>query len=193
AVRSHLHRLSDARASPEGQLLLVPRLDREPPNGAAPVTHSDGLTVRAAAAALIVVALAAGASASSAGTKPFVQRDLVSDRNDPQLVNAWGLAAGPTGPWWVANEARSSSTLYAADCHTDRVLVYGSRWRRVVTGGGFVDRSIPDWYAPHGIQAVGRRIFVSYGYRAPVNGNDAPTGGYVDEFDLDGRLIARIG
>jgi len=238
--------------------------------------------VRAAAAALIVVALAAGASASSAGTKPFVQRDLVSDRNDPQLVNAWGLAAGPTGPWWVANEARSSSTLYAADgrkqaltvevgggptgvvyngssgfvvrsggvagpvrfiyaCedgtirgwspvvpggwsseaevavvegrsaaifrgvalaagrlyaadfHNDRVLVYDSRWRRVVTGGGFVDRSIPDWYAPHGIQAVGRRIFVSYGYRAPVNGNDAPAGGYVDEFDLDGRLIARIG
>jgi uncharacterized protein (TIGR03118 family) len=26
-----------------------------------------------------------------------------------------------------------------------------------------------------------------------VNGNDAPTGGYVDEFDLDGRLVARVG
>ena len=26
-----------------------------------------------------------------------------------------------------------------------------------------------------------------------MNGNDAPTGGYVDEFDLDGRLIARVG
>jgi uncharacterized protein (TIGR03118 family) len=26
-----------------------------------------------------------------------------------------------------------------------------------------------------------------------VNGNDAPHGGYVDEFDLDGRLIARVG
>jgi uncharacterized protein (TIGR03118 family) len=26
-----------------------------------------------------------------------------------------------------------------------------------------------------------------------VNGNDAPHGGYVDEFDLHGRLIARVG
>jgi hypothetical protein len=26
-----------------------------------------------------------------------------------------------------------------------------------------------------------------------VNGNDAPTGGYVDEFDLDGRLVAHVG
>jgi len=25
-----------------------------------------------------------------------------------------------------------------------------------------------------------------------VNGNDAPTGGYVDEFDLHGRLVARV-
>ena len=29
--------------------------------------------------------------------------------------------------------------------------------------------------------------------RAPVNGNDAPSGGYVDEFDLDGRLVAHVG
>jgi uncharacterized protein (TIGR03118 family) len=28
--------------------------------------------------------------------------------------------------------------------------------------------------------------------RPPVNGNDAPTGGYVDEFDLDGRLVSRV-
>jgi uncharacterized protein (TIGR03118 family) len=26
-----------------------------------------------------------------------------------------------------------------------------------------------------------------------VNGNDASTGGYVDEFDLDGRFVARVG
>jgi uncharacterized protein (TIGR03118 family) len=43
---------------------------------------------------------------------------LVSDQpnvaplQDPKLVNAWGLTAGPTTPWWVANQATSSSTLY---------------------------------------------------------------------------------
>ena len=44
-----------------------------------------------------------------------------------------------------------------------------------------------------GIQSIGDRIFVTYAWRAPVNGNDAPTGGYVDEFDRDGRLLARVG
>src|SRR5204862_1681108 len=83
--------------------------------------------------------------------------------------------------------------LYATDFHNGRVLVFDSRWRRVVRRGAFVDRAIPAWYAPFGIQAVGRRIFVTYAWRAPVNGNDAPTGGYVDEFDLDGRLDARVG
>jgi uncharacterized protein (TIGR03118 family) len=86
-----------------------------------------------------------------------------------------------------------SHRLYATDFHNDLVRVYDEHWRPVVRRGAFVDRSIPGWYAPFGIQAVGDRVFVSYGYRAPVNGNDAPTGGYVDEFTLDGRLVARVG
>ena len=35
---------------------------------------------------------------------------------------------------------------------------------------------------------IGGHVFVTYIGRAPVDGNDAPTGGYVDEFDLDGKL-----
>ena len=83
--------------------------------------------------------------------------------------------------------------LYAADFHNDRILVFDSKWRRVVKAGAFVDRAKSSWYAPFGIQAIGDRIFVTYGDRAPVNGNDGSHGGYVDEFDLDGRLIAHVG
>jgi len=236
----------------------------------------------AGALAVAVVALAVAGGASSARFDRFTVRKLVSDQEDAQLVNAWGLAASSTGPWWVANEARASSTLYdgagrkqaltirvdggptavafyggggfvvrsgraagparflygcedgtirawspvvpdswsteavvalddgptgalfrgltlagerlyAADFHNARVLVYDSRWRPVIRRRAFVDPAIPAWYAPFGIQAIGRRIFVTYAWRAPVNGNDAPKGGYVDEFDLDGRLIARVG
>jgi uncharacterized protein (TIGR03118 family) len=89
--------------------------------------------------------------------------------------------------------ALAGERLYATDFHNARVLVFDSHWRRVVKPGAFVDRAIPSWYAPFGIQAIGRRIFVTYAWRAPVNGNDAPSGGYVDEFDLDGRLVARVG
>jgi uncharacterized protein (TIGR03118 family) len=222
------------------------------------------------------------------GSDSYVVRPLVASgdvrapHRDPLLVNAWGLAAGPTGPWWTANEAREASTLYsgtgrkvlltvsvpggptgivfnggkgfpvtagratdparfiyacedgmlrawtptvpngwstrsvvvvdeakegavfrglaiaggriyAADFHNARVDVYDDRWRRVRRPGAFVDRSIPAWYAPFGIHAIGGHIFVTYAWRAPVNGNDAPTGGYVDEFDREGRLLARVG
>jgi uncharacterized protein (TIGR03118 family) len=238
--------------------------------------------VRVAAVAVVIAALAVAGSASSVRPDRFVEHRLVSDRVDPQLVNAWGLAARAGGAWWVANEARSSSTVYAADgrkqaltvsvpggptgivfndgrgflvrgggvaaparfvyaCedgmirgwsptvprgwskeaevavdasgsgavfrglalargrlyatdfHNARVLVFDARWRRVVRRGAFRDPAIPSWYAPFGIAALGGHVFVTYAWRAPVNGNDAPTGGYVDEFDLEGRLVARVG
>ena len=31
---------------------------------------------------------------------------------DPNLVNAWGLVAGPTTPWWIADNGTGRSTLY---------------------------------------------------------------------------------
>jgi uncharacterized protein (TIGR03118 family) len=117
-------------------------------------------------------------------------------------VLAWNMSVGTTAQV-VADKsgdgaifkglAIAGDRLYATDFHNARVLVYDSHWRRVLRRGAFVDRAIPSWYAPFGIQAVGRRIFVTYAWRAPVNGNDAPKGGYVDEFDLDGRLVARVG
>jgi uncharacterized protein (TIGR03118 family) len=33
---------------------------------------------------------------------------------DPNLVNAWGLAAGPMTPWWVASAETDVSTIYDA-------------------------------------------------------------------------------
>ena len=244
--------------------------------------------MRVALAVLLVLAVIGGATAAVQATRApdaYVIRRLVADRAgraasaDRALVNAWGLAASPTGPWWTANEARSSSTLYsgagrkqlldvqvaggptgvafyggtrllvragkasdparfvyacedgklrawtptvpagwsttaevvvddagagalfrgltiagdrvyATDFHNGRVDVFDGGWRRV--DAPFRDPSIPSWYAPFGIQAVGDSIFVTYVYRAPVNGNDAPTGGYVDEFDRAGNLVARV-
>jgi uncharacterized protein (TIGR03118 family) len=83
--------------------------------------------------------------------------------------------------------------LYATDFHNARVDVFDSRWRRLVVPGAFADSSVPAWYAPFGIAALGGHVFVTYIGRAPVDGNDAPTGGYVDEFDLDGKLIRHVG
>jgi uncharacterized protein (TIGR03118 family) len=81
---------------------------------------------RAAAvlAGAAVVAAALGAFALRAGaaeSKDYTVRNLVSDgsvpaeRTDANLVNAWGLTAGPTTPWWVADNGTDKSTLYNGD------------------------------------------------------------------------------
>jgi uncharacterized protein (TIGR03118 family) len=242
---------------------------------------------RPAAAALVVAAAAFAAPGALPAPPGYALQRLVSDggvpaqHRDRRLVNGWGLAAGPAGPWWTGNEANDSSTLYsgagrkqllsvtvaggptgiayyggkqflvsaggrtdparflyacedgrirawtptvpagwskqtetvvddagdaaifrgvaiagerlyATDFHNGRVDVYDAAWRRVRLPGVFVDRAIPAWYAPSGIAALGGNVFVTYVWRAPVNGNDAPTGGYVDEFSRDGRLLARV-
>jgi uncharacterized protein (TIGR03118 family) len=116
----------------------------------------------------------------------------------PVVPDSWSTQAvvavddGPTGAVF-RGLALAGERLYAADFHNARVLVYDSHFRPVVRRRAFADPAIPVWYAPFGIQAIGDRIFVTYAWRAPVDGNDAPTGGYVDEFDLQGRLVAHVG
>jgi uncharacterized protein (TIGR03118 family) len=93
----------------------------------------------------------------------------------------------------IATLPSGEERLYATDFHNLKVLVFDETWREVVESGAFTDPALPPAFGPFGIQTVGERIFVTYAGLAPVNGNDAPTGGYVDEFDLHGKLIARVG
>jgi uncharacterized protein (TIGR03118 family) len=86
--------------------------------------------------------------------------------------------------------AIAGGRVFATDSTT-----HGSTSTTCAGGGSqarLEDATIPSWYAPFGVQAIGDHLFVTYIGRAPVNGNDAPTGGYVDEYDLDGRLVARV-
>src|SRR5947207_3223943 len=56
-----------------------------------------------------------GHKATSGG---YTSRNVVADtagaaaQVDPNLVNAWGLVAGPSTPWWVNNNQTNTSTLY---------------------------------------------------------------------------------
>jgi len=88
--------------------------------------------------------------------------------------------------------ALAGDRLYATDFHNARVVVLDSHWRQLRLKGAFTDPQVPAWFAPFGISVIADRLFVTYVGRAPVNGNDAPTGGYVDEFDLNGKLVQRV-
>ncbi len=64
------------------------------------------------------VLLAVGAS-TAAADGGYVQTNLVSDipgiamATDPNLVNPWGLSAGPTTPIWTSNNGTGTSALYS--------------------------------------------------------------------------------
>jgi uncharacterized protein (TIGR03118 family) len=53
----------------------------------------------------------------------YVQTNLISDIDgvaritDPNLVNPWGMAAGPTTPLWIADNGADVSTLYTGGIH----------------------------------------------------------------------------
>ena len=72
---------------------------------------------------LAAVALAAGpvSARNSSSQNSYTVDVLVSDTGvdgstvDANLVNGWGITAGPTTPWWVANNETDTSTLYRGD------------------------------------------------------------------------------
>jgi len=55
---------------------------------------------------------------ASPSARFYAQHNLISDgavsadHVDAALVNAWGLVASATSPWWVADNGTDSSTLY---------------------------------------------------------------------------------
>jgi uncharacterized protein (TIGR03118 family) len=67
---------------------------------------------------VLVMLLFATPAAAAGGYRVHL---LASDESgeaahtDPNLVNGWGLAAGPSTPWWVADEGTDKSTLYDTD------------------------------------------------------------------------------
>lgn len=102
---------------------IRPRISADaPPRARMRRSPARWLGVGAAAAVLGLGAMgAAVASAPGKGGsgKRFEQRNLVSDIGgvaritDRNLVNPWGLAAGPSSPLWVADNGPGLSTLYS--------------------------------------------------------------------------------
>ena len=98
--------------------------------------------------------------ASAAPRNHYVVTNLVSDvpglaaQLDPNLVNAWGLVAGPATPWWVADNGTNLSTLYTGTGLTLPLVVQvaGAPTGTVFNGG-------PNFVVHHGTSS-GPSIFM---------------------------------
>lgn len=85
--------------------------------------------------------------------------------------------------------------LYATDFHNGRVDVFDSAFHSVSMPGAFVDPRVPSGYAPFGIQAVNGQILVTFAKQDAQRHDDVPGqgNGFVDAFDTNGKLLARVG
>jgi uncharacterized protein (TIGR03118 family) len=76
------------------------------------------MSKRVALAAVFAALAAAPAVAQADHSTPYRQTNLVSDipglaqLTDPNLVNPWGMSAGPTTPVWVSDNGADVATLY---------------------------------------------------------------------------------
>jgi uncharacterized protein (TIGR03118 family) len=84
--------------------------------------------------------------------------------------------------------------LYATDFHNAQVDVVNGAWQNVTPAGAFVDPGIPSGLAPFGIQAIGSSFFVTDGKQDAVAHDevDGQSLGVVDQYDLQGNLVARV-
>ena len=118
---------------------------------------------------------------------------------NPSLGTAAGVKVDSSGAGAIYKGLAIATTatgpqLYATDFHNARVDVFDATWAAVQTAGGFVDPTIPAGYAPFGIQTIGTRIFVTFakqglGAKDEIDGQGL---GFVDAFDSDGNLVARV-
>jgi uncharacterized protein (TIGR03118 family) len=117
------------------------------------------------------------------------------------VISGWHPALGPTQAFTAINDPGSSYTglaiavdrLYAADFANAEVDVFDGDFDPILEGS-FVDPELPDGYAPFGIQTIGGTIFVAFA-KQDAAGEEEVAGqglGIVDQFDLDGNLIARV-
>jgi uncharacterized protein (TIGR03118 family) len=93
------------------------------------------------------------------------------------------------------SEVHGAHYLYVANFHSGRIEVYDSYFHRVrLHDGAFVDRYLPDGFAPFNVQAIGKNIFVMYA-KQDADKHDEVAGaglGFVDVYSPSGKLRARL-
>ena len=84
--------------------------------------------------------------------------------------------------------------LYVTNFYEGTVDVYNQNWAEVSNEQSFVDPTLPDGYAPFGIQNINGLIYVTYAKQDAEKKDDVPGPGhgFVSVFDTSGNFIGRL-
>lgn len=90
---------------------------------------------------LMTLALASAPAAAQKATPTFLNSDIPNvgtvTPNDTNLVNPWGMAWLPGGPWWISDNGSGLSTLYDGTGTPKSLVVNVPQWDG--TAGGSPD------------------------------------------------------
>jgi uncharacterized protein (TIGR03118 family) len=115
---------------------------------------------------------------------------------NPQATTAEVEYANPTAVYkgLAIAATLNGSFLYASNFHDGSVDVFDSKFTKVVSPGGFVDASLPNGYAPFGIQNLHGLIYVTYALQDAERHDDVRGRGhgFIDVFTTDGFLLHRL-
>ncbi|MGO4842553.1 TIGR03118 family protein, partial [Rhizobiaceae sp. 2RAB30] len=81
--------------------------------------------------------------------------------------------------------------LYAANFRRGKVEVYNQNFKLVKT---FTDPNVPKGYAPFNVQVLDGHLFVTFALQDSHKHDDVAGAGhgFVDEFNLNGKLLHRV-
>jgi uncharacterized protein (TIGR03118 family) len=170
---------------PQSLVVSIPLPDGSPggtPTGTV-YNYTSSFEVAAGQPALFLFSTEDG---TISGWNPNVDRSnakIKVNNSATAIYKGLAIASTPQGP-----------RLYASNFAAGSVEVFNGRFQRVMVRGGFLDPNLPANYVPFGIQNVGGNIVVTFAHRKPGSRDEdhGPGVGYVDVFDLNGKLVLRL-
>ncbi len=132
-----------------------------------------------------VFATESGTLSGWSGAVNTAQAFVVVDNSAKGAVYKGLALAIPTG---------GTPRLYAANFNAAAVEMYDQNWQPVTIAGAFTDPAIPAGFAPFNVQALGGKIYVTYAKQNAAKKDDVSGvgNGYVDIYDLDGKLLQKL-
>jgi uncharacterized protein (TIGR03118 family) len=124
---------------------------------------------------------------SAAGTRSIIA--VNESANPADGDEAQGVGAVYKG--LAIAETDNGPMLYAANFRHGTVDVYDQNFNAV---NSFTDNNLPAGYAPFNVQVLDGKLFVTFALQDDAKHDDVagPGNGFVDEFDLQGHLLARV-
>jgi uncharacterized protein (TIGR03118 family) len=171
----------------------VPGVTTASPTGIIFNTDSSGFMLNGKPAAFIMDTEDGTISAWNGGTQTTLEVDNSADpaHGDGSLPDKTeGIGAVYKG-LAIGTQKNGTTLLYATNFRHGTVDVFNDQWQQV---NSLTDGSLPAGYAPFNAQVLRGHLFVSYALQDPFKHDDmaGPGHGFVDEFSLSGKLVARV-